>query len=140
LAALCGRKASVARVRHEFFLENAPAAKKAGADGSNGDAKDLRGRFVRLVFEVDQHDRRFERLIELIQRALKRGTEIDSRENLVAAIACVVGPGGEGGQGLEIAIFEVDVAAFPLSGSEKYVACDGEQPATGIAARLKRMP
>ncbi len=52
----------------------------------------------------------------------------------------LVGGGGERAQGLEIAVFELDVAAFPLARSEKYVACDREQPATSIAARLKRVP
>src|SRR5690349_9819874 len=87
LVALRGRKAGVARVGHEFFLEDAAPAEQPGAHGSDWDTKDLRRGLVGLVLEVDQQDRGLERLVQLIERPPKCGSEVDARQNLIAAIA-----------------------------------------------------
>src|SRR5688500_8752907 len=140
LAALRGAEPGIARVGEKFVLENASAAEKSRPNGSNGNAEDLSRCFVRLVLQIDEQYRRLEWLVQLLDRTAKRRLEVDLRKDLVAAIADRVPVRSKRIQCLQVAILQLDMPAFPLTRPKKDVPSDGEEPATGVASGLKRVP
>jgi hypothetical protein len=56
----------------QMLLHQSSAAEETGAYRPDWDAEDFGGGFVRLIFEIHQHERRVERLWEARERVLNR--------------------------------------------------------------------
>ncbi len=133
-------EAGVHRVSEQLLLHKASTTEQPRPHRTNRHAKNLSGRFVRLVLYIHNNQRGAEWFRNVVQRLTDRRPQVEPCEHFVEAIPDRHRVERSDGRGIDLGGVQLDRGSRSLARPQKHVAADGEQPPAAVTPGHVRVP
>src|SRR5262245_34023014 len=133
-------KPRVRGIRLQLLLHQTAAAEETRPHCPDGDAERFGGRLVRLVFDVDDDQRRAERLRDPGKSAIDRGSEVETDVHVIEAVLRARRIRRVRSEGFDFRRLQLDRWTRALSRPQKDVSTNREQPSAAVATGKVGVP